>query len=207
MVAAASGRSNPGASADLLSRWSSTIGFRGPGPALRRARTSACSAGFTTTSQRGGPSATSGWISSREVGPSSDWPRLKSGTGRRLVVSVVVPDPVLRVVQALLVAPLGDQVEEVVRAVEHVDSTCVARVGLEDGAGRVLVEHARSLAVRRPGIGPGEIVQGRSAPELVRRERCLEVVVEVAGRRGNPLEAPSHPFLECLDLLQRVPAD
>ena len=56
-------------------------GFRVPGVAFQRPTTSGCSAGFTTTSRRDAPLATSGWTSSREM------------EQRRSIVPVAVPDP------------------------------------------------------------------------------------------------------------------
>src|SRR5262245_39170902 len=63
-------------------------------------------------------------------------------------VPVMVTDPGLRELQAGLVAPLGDQVQEVVGAVQHVDAPGVGGVGVEDRAVRVLVEDADAFAVR-----------------------------------------------------------
>src|SRR6516164_4166357 len=41
-----------------------------------------------------------------------------------------------------LVASLGHEIEVVISGVHHVEAARVARIGVEDGAGRVLVEHA-----------------------------------------------------------------
>src|SRR5258707_14826213 len=58
---------------------------------------------------------------------------------RLLVVTVVVAHPALRI-GGIFVPALGHKVEPLVCGVEHVDSTCVRRVRVEDRAGLVPVE-------------------------------------------------------------------
>src|SRR5260221_11785772 len=60
------------------------------------------------------------------------------------VVLVVMPDPSHPMLQALFVAPLGRDVQPVVRADENVQPARVTRIGMEDIASRILVEHARA---------------------------------------------------------------
>src|SRR6266699_1137162 len=62
-----------------------------------------------------------------------------------ILISIVVPDPVLRSFQTFLISPLRNQIEVVVGAVHHVDSPRVARVGVKNRAALVFVEHADSL--------------------------------------------------------------
>src|SRR3989454_1275293 len=125
---------------------------------------------------------------------------------RSVFVAVVVFDPALRLV-GILVPPLGRQVEEVIGAVQSLDAAGVARVGVEDGAPGVLVEHAEALAVRDPGVAVRVVVEHRAALDFIRRERHVVVVVEVGVPGRHPLEAPSHAPLERLDLGERGARD
>src|SRR5882724_12150734 len=50
--------------------------------------------------------------------------------------------------QVGLVASLGDQIEEVVGTVQHVEAARITRVGVKDGARRVLAEHADAGSFR-----------------------------------------------------------
>ncbi len=123
------------------------------------------------------------------------------------MATIMVPDPRLRPFQAVLVSPLGSQVEEVVGGVQEVDPPRVARVGVKDGAPAVLVERAHSLTVRHIHFRFRKVVEHRSTPGFLRGEGRLIVVVEISRERGHPLEAPSHSLLERLDLGQRCPRD
>src|SRR5207302_10663927 len=74
-------------------------------------------------------------------------PADRGGEGHRSSgVPVVVAHPALHVV-GIFVPALRDEVEPLVCRVEHVDAARVRRVRVEDSAGLVLVEDARSLAV------------------------------------------------------------
>src|SRR5439155_24535214 len=88
------------------------------------------------------------------------------------------------------------------RCSSHVDSARVGGVGVKNGAAFVLVEHAGSLAFGHAGIAGPIIVRGRSILQLLRGERHVKIVIEVVLQRRDPLEAPSHPLLEALDLRQ-----
>ena len=112
----------------------------------------------------------------------------------------MVPDPVLRPFQTLLISPLRNQIEVVVGAVHHVDSPRVARVGVKNRAALVFVEHADSLTVRVVGVHSRIVVERRSTVDFLRGKGRLIVKVEIALERGDPLEAPSHPLFERLDL-------
>src|SRR5467141_3754763 len=68
-------------------------------------------------------------------------------------VSVVEAHPGLREFQSVLVPPLGNQVEVMVGGVQYVDSPGVTRIGVEDCAAFVLVEHAYALAVGHADVG------------------------------------------------------
>src|SRR5260370_11705802 len=74
------------------------------------------------------------------------------------VVLVVMPDPSHPVLQALFIAPLGRKVQPVVRADENVQPASVARIGMEDIAGRILVEHARAGSFLAPELLPWIVV-------------------------------------------------
>src|SRR5215212_2516822 len=86
--------------------------------------------------------------------------------------------------QAVLVAPLGCQVEQLVGAVDRVEAARVARVGVVDDA--VLErEYAQAGPLLTGIVVRPEVVFGASCPLLL-RERDAEVDVEVAPDRGDP---------------------
>src|SRR5947207_12493251 len=85
--------------------------------------------------------------STAPVPRSGSWPDRARGS---VLIAVVVAHPGLGIV-GILVPALGHQVEDVVRAVQHVDATGVARVRVEHGPARVLVKHASALTVRHAG--------------------------------------------------------
>ncbi len=64
-----------------------------------------------------------------------------------VLVSVVVPDPCLRVWKFLLIAALGNQVEVLIGGVHHVDAARKAGIGMKHRAALVLVERANPLTV------------------------------------------------------------
>src|SRR6185437_9470740 len=76
---------------------------------------------------------------------------------------------------------------------------------MEGLAGIVAEEDADTGCVFDPEAVAPEIV-GLGAPfDLVPGKRYPVVVVEIAGARGQPVEGPAHPRLECEQLLQGRP--
>src|SRR5207247_11438148 len=118
-----------------------------------------------------------------------------------------MPDPGLREFQVVLVPPLGNQVEVVVGGVQHVDSPRVARVRVENGAARVLVEPAHALTVGHADGGFRILTARRPAFDLLRSGRRLVVVVEIVPAGGDPFEAPAHAPLEGFELFERRAGD
>src|SRR5438093_6432455 len=78
-----------------------------------------------------------------------------------VLVTVVVAHPAERIV-GILVTAFGHQVQYVVGAVQHLDATGIARVGVENGAAPVLVEPAGGLAVRHASVRRGVVVEHRA---------------------------------------------
>src|SRR5260370_15226247 len=122
-----------------------------------------------------------------------------------VLVSVMVPDPGLRTFWTILISPFGNEIEVLVGGLHHVDSPRVARVGVKHRAARVLVEHADALTVRIAWIRLRIVVERRSPLDFLGGKGRLIVKVEIARSRGEPLEAPSHPLFERLDLGKRSP--
>src|SRR5208282_6742295 len=58
------------------------------------------------------------------------------------VIAIMVTNPGHPVGKTFLIAALGGDVEEVVGADQDVETAAVGRIGVEDVAGRILVEHA-----------------------------------------------------------------
>src|SRR5262249_27795381 len=87
---------------------------------------------------------------------------------RIIVIFIMPPNPVWAFVA--LVAALGHQVEILIINVHHVDATRVGRIGVEYGAGPVLVEHTYSLALRDPWVLLHEVVERLLIGQFLRRE-------------------------------------
>src|SRR5260221_1445753 len=130
---------------------------------------------------------------------------LKSVSMRSVLVSVVIPDPGLRIFQTLLIPSLGNQVEVLVGGIHHIDAPRVARVGVKNRAALVLIEDADALTVHHAGVHSCIVEERRSTLDFLRGKGGLIVKVEIALERGDPLEAPSHALFEQLDLGKRGP--
>src|SRR5260370_26751317 len=76
----------------------------------------------------------------------------KSVSMRSVLVSVVIPDPGLRVFQTLLIPSLGNQVEGLVGGIHHIDAPRVARVGVKNRAALLLIEDHDALTAHHPGV-------------------------------------------------------
>ena len=76
-----------------------------------------------------------------------------------VLVSVVVPDPCLRVWKVLLSATRGNQVEVLIGGVHHVNAARKAGIGMKHRAALVLVEHADSLTVQGAGVRSDIVVE------------------------------------------------
>src|SRR5260370_20359872 len=124
---------------------------------------------------------------------------------RSVQVSVVIPDPGLRVFQILLIPSLGNQVEVLVGGIHHIDAPRVARVGVKNRAALVFVEDADTLTIHHAGVRSCIAEERRSTLDFLRCKGSLIVKVEIALERGDPLEAPSHALFEWLDLGKRGP--
>ena len=68
-------------------------------------------------------------------------------------------------------------------------------------------ERADPLPVHRAGIGSCIVVKRGSIVGFLGGKRDVIVKVEIARSRGEPLEAPSHPLFERLDLGQGRPGN
>src|SRR5215471_2914217 len=143
------------------------------------------------------------------------------------VVLVVAAEEVERVVRtARLVPPSRRPVEPLVHAPKAVQAARVGRVRVVDGSvlererahARALAHVGRPVGARRCGPRverPAHVLRrrphGRLAEVVLEGARALlllgegdvEVVVEVAPGRGGPGEAPAHPPLVALQLLER----
>src|ERR1700687_3965203 len=104
--------------------------------------------------------------------------------------------------QPLFVAPLWRKVQPVVRPDEYVQPASVARIGVEDVAGPILVEHARAGPFPAWVFLQAVVVIHLTFLQLLLRRRYVVVVVEVGGIRRHPMEPPAPALLELLDLRQ-----
>src|SRR5215472_15231349 len=96
----------------------------------------------------------------------------------------------------LFVAPLRDDVEVVVGHVEHVNASCVGRVGVKHllGSG-VPVEDADTGQFGNRHARARVVVLTLPVGDLLRREGYAVVAVEIAVAYRDPLEGPTHALL------------
>jgi len=87
------------------------------------------------------------------------------------------------------------------------DAAARTGVGVKDRTALIFVEDADPLPVHLAGIGSGIVVERGSIVGLLGGKRDVIVKVEIARSRGEPLEAPSHPLFERLDLGQGRPGN
>jgi hypothetical protein len=85
----------------------------------------------------------------------------KAASACSVLISVVVPDPLLRVWQVQLIAALGDQIEVLIGGVHHVDAARKAGIGMKHRAALVLVEHADPLTIGGAGVRSDIVVERR----------------------------------------------
>src|SRR5262245_16636660 len=131
-------------------------------------------------------------------------PCFGAGRSRSAGVAVVMPPPGAGERQAVLVASARRQIDEMVRPVQNLESPSVRRIGVEDRTRRVFAKNAQSGRLARGLRGTLlEVVVGGPLREVLVREGHVEVAVEVAAARGDPLEMPAHAALEGGELLQR----
>src|SRR5262245_47137492 len=123
------------------------------------------------------------------------------------LIPVLIADPFLGKLDILLVAALVTKIEDVVGAVEQVDTAGVRGIGVKHGAVRILVEGAQALAVAYFHIDVLVVVIDGTTSDVLRLKRGLVIVVEVGPSRRDPFEGPPHPLLEALDLRERRPGD
>src|SRR5207237_6653426 len=88
-----------------------------------------------------------------------------------LSVTVVMADPRLRKLQAILVATFRNNVEVVIGGVENIDPARPRRVRVKDAAVLVFVEDADAFAVGETGFRGSEVVQRCAALDFSRVER------------------------------------
>ena len=96
------------------------------------------------------------------------------------VVLVVVPHPSHLELQTILVAPLGDNVQPVVRTEERVQPAPIRRIGVEHISGGVLVEDAGAGPLLRRELLPRVVVVNLGLPRFFLA--LLNVIVEVEVR-------------------------
>src|SRR4029453_12198979 len=155
-------------------------------------------------------------------------PRRSANSGTVVFVASAHPDGSVEATHSshhCLVAPAWGGVEPLVHAPEGVQPADVCRVGVVDDP---VLERERAHARRLPqsrrhvraidgkslfvaelaaGIHRAEVVLDGSRLLLLLGKRHLEVVVEVAPERRCPREAPLHPLLVRLKLLERRARD
>ena len=98
-----------------------------------------------------------------------------AAAARAVFVAVVVANPVGQVAVDGLVATLGGDVKERVAAEEHLAASRERRVGVEDLAGLILVEHAAAGHFVDHGRALPVVVEALATGNLLGRERNVEI--------------------------------
>src|SRR5579883_334674 len=119
-----------------------------------------------------------------------------------VAVPVMVTDPGHRESEAVFIAALGNEIEELVRSDQALETTGVRGVGVENIAGFVPVKDADARRLLGAEALPA-IVVFHLAGEFLRREVNAEIALEVVPERRDPVEAPAHALPECLDAPHR----
>src|SRR2546426_6703514 len=107
-------------------------------------------------------------------------------------ISIVVSHPILGLVR-IFVTSLGNQIQELIRRIDCIDSSGVGRVSMKNTAILILIEDADSFAIRHAHIASLIVVQDPSMSDVFGSEGCLKVIVVIGWPRGDPLEPPTHP--------------
>src|SRR5258708_6040065 len=117
------------------------------------------------------------------------------------IIPVMMPYPVRHSEMGTgLVAALGCQVQAHVCADQLFVPPAVSRIGMENVAGHVLVEHTYAGYFLVFDLLHFVVAVGLALRDFLFRERYVIIVVEVAAARRHPMNAPAHPLLEGLDL-------
>src|SRR5262249_12928162 len=102
-----------------------------------------------------------------------------------------------------LVAALRHEIEEEVAAQKRLGPAREGGIGVEDVAGRILVEDTDTRRFLAREAVRTVVIVDVALGEIFRRERYVKVVVEVAAMRRYPREVPAHALPERLDLRER----
>src|SRR5258708_16375289 len=94
--------------------------------------------------------------------------------------------------QAVFVAALGDEIEEVIRADQNIQSPRIAGIGMKDFARRILGEDAGTRTFFAGELAHGVVVVDLAAGPLLRREGNVIVEIEIAAEGRDPLKLPAH---------------
>src|SRR5262249_19169557 len=126
-------------------------------------------------------------------------------------VHVAWPRPVgQRMIGSGLVAALRHGVENSINSHDFFTAPAIGRICVEDVTSVVLVENASArkvLDISRPIRSLPKIVMRAPRGDVLRPERDVEVIVEIAVERRDPQEFPSHSFANGLDFFDRSASD
>src|SRR5262249_55235084 len=95
----------------------------------------------------------------------------------------------------VLISAFGGQVEEIVGRIHQVDSALVRRIGAIDLAVLVPVKRAHALALIDVHVQGREVVNGLAVLELLRRERHVEIKIEICLEEETHLNRQPIRFL------------
>jgi hypothetical protein len=118
-------------------------------------------------------------------------------------VLIVMANPGHAEVEAIFVAALGDEIEEVVNAHEDVESARVCGIGMKNFARGVLGEDTGAGTFLARKLALAVIVGDLASGFFFRLEGDVIVEIEIASEGRDPLELPAHALLERIDLGER----
>src|SRR5438552_6561868 len=96
--------------------------------------------------------------------------------------------------QPFFIAPLWHPIEPVIRPVQGVETTSVARIGVEYFALGVFVERARAGMLLHHLLGNAVVMKNFALGNFLRLEGDEVVIVKTILAGRYPFEAPAHPF-------------
>src|SRR5215471_5735074 len=97
--------------------------------------------------------------------------------------------------QRAFVAALWRHIEEIIRAYKDVEPAGVGRISVQYLTVLVLDEGAQARGLFAGKFRHLVVVLHLAARLFFRRERDVEIAIEVVAERRHPFELPSHPFL------------
>jgi len=120
-----------------------------------------------------------------------------------VLITVMMAKPCHREGQTIFITAFGNIVEIVVRVDRVLAAASICGICVENVTVLVSVKDTDARGFRTWKFGQFVVVVDLATAYLLWREGSVEVVIEVAVVRRDPIELPAQPLLECIDLRDR----